>query len=158
MLRDYDGTAASDQYAMAMTLAHLVTAGTVCAMPPDPADLKGWKSYPPLGLLGRNVPARLKGVIARATLYVPGDRYKDVEAFKRAVDKATPAISFAYIDQTTIQSTDSNWSIHWNEGRNGHNVEVRHNDRRDNRYAVRNVDEKAAMKHIGVLVAGFARA
>lgn len=112
----------------------------------------------PLGLLRRNVPDRLKRVIGRATRDDLGDRYKDVEAFKRAVDKATPAISFAYIDQSTMQSTDGKWSIQWNVGRNGHNVEVRHNGRRDNRYAVRSVDEKAVIKHIGVLVAGFASA
>jgi serine/threonine protein kinase len=156
MLRDYDGTEASDQYAMAMTLAHLLTSGAICLLPPDPADLKGWKSYPPLRLLALNIPDGLRRVIAHATSYDPAKRYKDVEAFKRAIDRATPTISFTYIDPSTMQSADKSWWIRCDVGRKGHSVEVRHNGRRDNRYAVTSVDGAAANKHIGILVSQFA--
>jgi serine/threonine protein kinase len=156
MLRDYDGTEASDQYAMAMTLAHLLTSAAICLLPPDPADLKGWKHYPPLRLLGLNIPDRLKRVIAHATSYDPAMRYKNVEAFKRAIDRATPNISFACIDPSTLQSADHYWSIRREVGRQGHSVEVRRNGRRDKRYAVTDVDEVAANKHIRALVTSFA--
>ena len=45
-------------------------------------------------MLGDNVPVKLKKVIEMATKARPSERFADVESFKRAVDNATPALSF----------------------------------------------------------------
>lgn len=83
MLATYDGSEASDQYAMAMTLAHVLSAGRVCSAPPDPPDPTSWKRWDPLAGLDINVPTKLVRVLRRARSYLKADRYGSVEAFKR---------------------------------------------------------------------------
>jgi serine/threonine protein kinase len=158
MLASYDGTKASDQYAMAMTLAHLLSAGAACNMPPDPHDVKAWRKWAPLQILDLNVPIKLKRVLDRATEYDPVGRYASVEDFKRAVDGATPAVSFRMVDQTHMQSKDGEWSITWSTNRRGWSVDTRYNGRRDKTKGATNVDESSATRHIVGLITTFASA
>ena len=53
MLLNFSGTMASDQYAMAMTLAHALTDGAVCTSPPSPVTSGAWKGFPDLRFRAR---------------------------------------------------------------------------------------------------------
>ena len=124
MLATYDGSEASDQYAMAMTLAHVLSAGRVCSSPPDPPDPKSWKRWDPLAALDINVPMKLVRVLRRASSYVRADRYGSVEALERAVDGATPAVSSCRPPTTPWRSSDGIWRIERSTTRRGIAVDV----------------------------------
>ena len=124
MLRDYCGSHSADQFAAAMTLAHALTGGNACSMPPSPIDEKTWKAFPALrSSLGWNVPEKLTRVLVRATKFDPADRYTSIELFKRALDQATPAVSFMVAESNLMQSLDGEWSISWASRRSGWRVE-----------------------------------
>lgn len=158
MLRDYCGTEASDQYAMAMTLAHLLTGGAACTMPPTPVSELSWRGFPPLRpLLGLNVPERLIRVLLRATKFEVADRYASIEAFKRSVDRVTPAVSFAVVGPEAIGSADGGWEIEWGSGRRGWSVRVRRNGRGVGRLSARGLDEVTATRHVSAIVNDLAQ-
>lgn len=157
MLRDYAGTEASDQYATAMTLAHALTGGAACAMPPSPVTQGNWKGFPALrGLLGLNVPARLVRVLVKATAFNVSDRYGSIEAFKRAVDRATPAVSFAMVGAQLMRSADGVFEIEWRSRRTGWSIDVRSGGRRVVRLCESQLDERAVAKHVGAIVTTLA--
>jgi serine/threonine protein kinase len=156
MLATYDGTEASDQYAMAFTLAHALSAGATCSTPPDPPDVKSWKRWNPLSVLDINIPVKLQRVLRKATQFRPDDRYPSVEDFKRAVDGATPRVSFHPPENGSMESSNGEWQIHWTSTRGGHTVEVLRNGRRRNDMAVRGVDARASSAHLQKLVTAFA--
>ena len=152
-----EGSAASDQYAMAMTLAHLLTAGSICDLVPDDlVSACATGKWPALDLLGDNVPPKLRKAIATATKARPDERFADVEQFKRAVDNATPAVSFRRDDQVTMTSTDGKWSIIWSMKRTEHSIDVRKNGRRDRSKCLSGATEAEAVKHRRKLIAKFA--
>lgn len=157
LLRFGIGTPASDQYATAMTLAHLLTGGHICKhVPPDPVEASRRKKWPPLTTLGLNVPDKLKRVIAKATRFAPADRYADVESFKRAIDGATPAVSLQIVNETTMATTDGSWAITRRSSKGAHAIAVRRNGRSDNTFAVAAVDERQALRHLRALVTRLA--
>lgn len=151
------GSEASDQYAMAMTLAHLLTAGSIChPVPHDLVRACQTGKWPALTLLGDNVPLKLKRAIATGTNARPAERFADVETFKRAVDNATPAVSFRRDDQVKMTSTDGKWSIVWSMKRDEHFIEVFKNGRRDRSKALDGSTETQAVKHRQKLITKFA--
>lgn len=157
MLRDYGGTEASDQYAMAMTLAHAVTGGAACTMPPPVVTEAAWRTFPALrSALGLNVPERLTRVLAKATKFDQSDRYASIEAFKRAVDQATPAVSFVMTDAQAMASSNGEWIIEWRSRRTGWGVDVRRNGRRIGRLSAGGLDNAAVAKHIATTVTELA--
>jgi serine/threonine protein kinase len=156
MLATYNGSEASDQYAIAMTLAHVLSAGTACSAPPDPPDPKSWKKWAPLAALDINVPAKLTRILKRATSYDPADRYHSVEEFKRAIDGATPVVSFMPPDDGCMESSDGAWRIEWRQRRTGITVEVSSNGRKRGPLRLTDADENAFKKHVRALVTDFA--
>jgi eukaryotic-like serine/threonine-protein kinase len=156
LLATYDGSEASDQYAMAMTLAHVLSGGAICSMPPDPPDPRLWKGWDPLGALDINIPAKLVRVLKRATSYNPTKRYKSVEEFKRAVDGAAPTTSFLPPRNDSVESTDGSWRIEWSSKRGGITVEVLCNGRRKNRMGIKGADDQVFRRHMHGLISEFA--
>lgn len=157
MLRNYGGTEASDQYAIAMTLAHVLTGGAACTMPPATITAAAWRKFPALrSVLGPNVPERLTRALVKATEFQPAHRYSSVEAFKRAVDRATPAVSLAMVDAQTMESTDGEWKVEWRLRRAGWAVAVRRNGRRVGRLCADRLDEAKTAKHVGATVTALA--
>jgi hypothetical protein len=87
--------------------------------------------WPRLDDLGINVTARLRRVIDHATQYDPDRRPKDVEAFKRELDRATPRVSLAAFDDGSLASLDGKWSIATRVDSDGlHAVDVKRDGRR----------------------------
>jgi hypothetical protein len=152
------GTAGADQYAMAMTLGHLLTCGDFCAgqLPADPTDAMAWKDRPDLRTLGLHIPDRLRRVMEKATAFDPNDRYDDVESFKRALDKATPATAFVAATPNKLLSTDGAIEISWEEQPAGHTVEVRIRQRRRNADGKSGLTRAAADRHVRSLVTRYA--
>ena len=157
MLAAYDGSIASDQYAMAMTLTHLLTGGTGCVMPPMPVTEDAWKGYPHLDQLDLNVPVKLTRVIAKATKFQPGDRYANLELFKRAVDNAAPAVSFKIVDENGMASTDGIWEITWRETRGTWSVDVRRGGRRVGKLSGTGLTQKQATRLVHGVVTQLAK-
>lgn len=124
----------SDIFSMAMTLAHLLTGGSVCRPFPVQSDLVQAAAdgdWPRLHSLGPNIPPKLRKLIETATQYDPDDRPQNVADFKRLLDKATPAISLIQIDRNTFESPDGIWSLNTNASKRGlFDVDVRRNGRR----------------------------
>jgi eukaryotic-like serine/threonine-protein kinase len=158
LLRDFSGTEASDQYAMAMTLAHVLTGGTSCAAPPSPVTASTWQGFPALrSVLGPNVPERLTRLLVKATKFQPGDRYSSIEDFKRAVDQAAPAVSLRLVHDRMMESTDGDWNVEWRLLRSGWSVDVRRNGRRVGSQSAGGLDVDAVERHIASTVEALAR-
>jgi serine/threonine-protein kinase len=151
------GSAAADQYSMATTLAHLLTAGEACADPPDDlvaASRSG--RWPRLSALGLNVPDRLRKVLVKATASDPRARYEGIERFKRSVDEATPAVSFIETGTRLLESTDGVWTIEIVSGRVGYGVDVKRNGRRVKRMGIEGVNEAQSLRHVKKVVSSLA--
>lgn len=126
-------TVATDIYAMGMTMAHLLTGGAICRPFPVSAALvqaSANHEWPRLAELGVNIPKRLHDVIDRATDYDPSRRQASADEFKRAVDRATPAISLGAKAGGSLATTDGTWTIDVTHGANGWDVVTRRNNRR----------------------------
>jgi serine/threonine protein kinase len=126
------GQVATDIYGMAMTLAHLLTAGAICRpflSGIDLVDASANGEWPRLDELGVNVPKKLRSVIEAGVQYDPDKRPATIEAFKKLVDKATPAISFSLQDDGSLASTAHGWTITMVRRNGSHDVEVRTADR-----------------------------
>jgi hypothetical protein len=156
MLATFDGSYASDQYAMAMTLAHLLTAGAVCSTPPTPPTQANWQKWNPLSGLGSNVPSRLVKVLRRATRYKASDRYASVEDLKQAIDAATPATAFYPPIDGKMNSADGAWSITTTSTARGEAVEVRRSGRRRTHMGITGTDPRTASRHVRELINQFA--
>jgi serine/threonine protein kinase len=156
MLATYDGSALSDQYAMAMTLAHALSAGAVCSTPPDPPDPVSWRKWAPLTALPLSVPTKLKRVLKKATSYSPADRYETVEDFKRAIDSATPAISFQSVSATSMASVDGVWTLDWHGSDGSWTVDVRKNGRRKGEMTSKGEGKSALIRQLESRITGFA--
>lgn len=150
------GTFATDQYAMAMTLAHLLAGGAVCVDPPDDIERAARAgAWPDLTLLGRNIPRALARVVKKATSYGATDRYPSIEEFKRAIDRATPAVSVGNTDQCTMTSSCGTWVIRWDlvdRSTATFTVELLKNGRRKNPLCLADATERQALKHMQKLV------
>lgn len=141
------GTVAADQFALAMTLAHLLTAGAVCARSPaDPVNLD---------LLRLNVPDRLKRVIRKATQTDPAKRYEDIEAFKQAVDRATPARSIRALSATSFACVAGEITIDI-VGTSPVSVVYKRRNRRVSSECADSLNPTAAEAHVRRLVADLA--
>lgn len=151
------GTVQTDQYAMAMTLGHLLSDGKFCGgQLPDPVDAKSWKGRPDLSQLGPHVPDRLRKVLKKAMSFDPADRFADVEAFKRALDKATPATAFLPNGINRTTSIDGAITISWTETSNGNDVEIQMNGRRRNVDGRKAIPPTEARRHVAALVTAHA--
>lgn len=124
----------SDIFSMAMTLAHVLTGGSLCRPFPALAQLVEGSAdgdWPPLNKLGPNVPAKLRRVIQKATQYDPDQRPQSVAEFKRELDRATPVVSLAVSEEGHLASLDGLWSVDTIQSKGGrYSVEVRKNGRR----------------------------
>lgn len=124
----------SDIFSMAMTLAHVLTGGSLCRPFPVHSDLVQAAAdgdWPRLHELGPNVPPKLRKVLEVATQYDPDGRPQSVAEFKRLLDKATPVVSLAQVDTDTLESTDGIWSVTTTTAKNGRlTVEVKRKGRR----------------------------
>lgn len=152
-------TASADQYAMGMTVGHILTEGRFCAEAlPTPVTPKTWKDRPNLDTLGLHVPQALRRVLKKATAFDPSDRYDDVEAFKQALDRMTPAASFLPASDRELVSSDGSVTITRVEKPGDHHVvEVRVNGRRRNNLGKEGDSAAAAVKHVTKLVTDFSR-
>lgn len=153
-------TPSTDIYAMAMTLAHLVTEGRICRPFPTGGDLVQASAdgdWPRLEDLGSNIPARLRKLIEASTSYAASERPQTVDDFKRLLDKATPAVSFFASDPSgTLVSSDGSWSISVTRDAGNHSVEVRRGGRRRKPLGLLEVTPVKAQKHVSKLVRQFA--
>jgi eukaryotic-like serine/threonine-protein kinase len=151
------GSQSSDQYAMAMSMIHILTAGIVCRL--QPADIpkaSAAKTWPPIDLIGLNVPDKLKRVLARATLFDSSKRYADIEHFKRAVDGATPAVAFRNVDNDTMESTDGQWMVQYGHNSAGHFLAVIKKGRRDSKRSVTGTTDPEVRRRLKQLVTELA--
>jgi eukaryotic-like serine/threonine-protein kinase len=157
LLLNQPATTASDQFATAMSLAHILTGGVICSHPPHDliAESKA-RRWPDLDLLGFNVPEKLKRVLAQATRFDPSDRFASIEEFKRAIDLATPAVSFRNVNQVTMASTDNVWNTVWGLESPGYFVTVRKRGRRDSKLSVSGVTEREAKRVLRQLITNLA--
>lgn len=151
---------ATDIYAMAMTLAHLLTAGSICHPHPTGRELIEASvdgDWPRLHELPDNIPKKLRGLIARATDYKTASRPQSAVIFKRELDKVTPATSFYPPDpQGELQSSDGVWCIRQRQGTNAWSVEVLRAGRRRNDLGWTGASSAAASKQVGRIVQQFA--
>jgi len=151
------GSELSDQYAMAMTLGHLLTAGIYCGGPiPDPVTEKSWKGRPDPTALGLHIPDRLRRVLKKATAFDPAKRYADVEAFKHDLDRATPCVAFLPDGEGTWASVDGCYRITWSSKAGTHVVEFLANGRRRSAEGLSATAESAARSHVRKLVQSIA--
>lgn len=124
----------SDIFAMGMTLAHILTGGSICRPFPVNAELvqaSADADWPRLEELPPNVPPRLRKVLDQATQYDFEARPQSVSEFKRLLDRATPAVSFCPPDdEGTLVSSDGVWSITTMSKSELFYVDVRRNGRR----------------------------
>jgi serine/threonine-protein kinase len=153
-------TPATDIYAMAMSLAHLLTGGRICRPFPRGVDLLQASAngdWPRLDELGSNVPSRLRKLIEAATQYADAARPQTVDDFKRLLDRATPSVSFLPSEADgTLVSSDGTWSIAIVEKAGRYNVDVRRAGRRRNPLGVGSVTAAKARAHVKKLVRQFA--
>ncbi len=151
-----EATEATDIYAMGMTLAHVLTGGSICRPYPEGGDLvraSSDGSWPRVEELGNHVPPRLRKLITQATSYDPARRPQDVATFKRLLDRATPAVAFAPSADDVLTSTDGSWTIDYGQH---HDVVVRKNGRRRGAESLECADRTDAAKHVAKLVKRFA--
>ena len=152
-------TEATDIYAMAMSLAHLLTGGNICHPFPDGANLVQASAdgeWPRLNELGEHVPPRLRKLVREATTYTVGDRPQTVDEFKQRLDKATPAVAFMVEQEGFLISADGAWSIAILESSGGCDVEVRRNGRQRRTLGAAGVTAPRARAHVAKLLGQFA--
>lgn len=128
-----EGQVATDIYGAGMTLAHLLTGGAICrpflsGIPLVEASANG--DWPRLEELGPNVPKKLRKVIGTAVQYDPDKRQPSIEAFKKELDKATPAVAFSLGEDSVLTSTTGDWTISTIERKGTYDIEVRQKTRR----------------------------
>ena len=157
MLCGGSGSELADQYAMAVTLGHILTNGLICADPvPDEVTEVAWRTCHSVDLLGANVPDRLKKVIRTATSFRPERRFKDIERFKQALDAATPAVSFNLESESRMSSTDGCWTIERLSTAGVYRVGVKRHGRRYSAHCVANSTEAEAQTHVRRVVNALA--
>lgn len=152
-------TEATDIYAMAMSLAHLLTGGSICRPFPGGVNLVRASAdgeWPRLDELGEHVPPRLRKLLREATTYGARDRPQTVDEFKQRLDKATPAVSFKVEREGVLSSTDGSWSIAIVERSGACDVEVRRNGRQRRTLGVEGVTTARARAHVAKLLGRFA--
>lgn len=151
---------ASDVYAVAMTLAHLLTGGAICRPFPVNFDLVQASAdgeWPRLDELGPNVPPRVGKLLDQATQYDWDARPSSVSEFKRLLDRATPAVAFGPPDEGgRLVSIDGTWDITTLSKRDGLSVEVRRNGRRRNELGGTKLTSAQAQRHVRRLVSRLA--
>jgi serine/threonine protein kinase len=141
----------TDVYGMAMTLAHLLTAGTICRPFPTGAALVQASSdgtWPRLDALPASVPSRLRKLLAAATSYRPDERPDSIERFKRLLDRAVPAVAFVAVSADEFVSHDGSWTITTINGKGGYSVQVNKNGRRTALRADAPLTLKQAAQHV----------
>lgn len=153
-------TQATDVYAAAMTLGHLLTAGSICADPPTgssflEACIKG--KWPRLDQLGSHVPKRLRKTIKDSTAYLESNRPRTARALKARIDNAAPAVSFAPVSPTYFASRDCIWTIEMTEDKAGHQVTVRKNNRRVGDLGSTHATRRDAEKAFTARIESFAK-
>jgi eukaryotic-like serine/threonine-protein kinase len=153
-------THATDIYAMAMSLAHLLTGGRICRPFPVGAELVQASAdgdWPRLDDLDINVPPRVRKVIDAATQYDADARPQTVDDFKRLVERATPVVSFLPpAPDGTLVSSDGIWSVGTVEKAGRYGVEVRRSGRRRNALGADELAAAKARAHVKKLVSQFA--
>lgn len=133
LIEGTEGRVATDIFGMGMTLAHLLTGGSICrpflkGIALVEASANGY--WPRLDALEANVPRKLRKVIEESVQYNPDKRQPTIEGFKKQLDNATPAVSFMVVDKGTLTTTDDSWTISTVERKGAYDVEVRRNNRR----------------------------
>jgi serine/threonine protein kinase len=150
----------ADIYSMAMTLAHVLTGGSLCRPFPVQGDLVQASAdgdWPRLHELGPNVPPRLRKVLEVSTQYDPDARPQSVTEFKRLLDRATPVVSLVEADAGYLESTDGEWSVTTTAKKGGRvDVDVRRNGRRRRIACQQNLTEAQATKAVRRLVKDLA--
>jgi serine/threonine protein kinase len=151
---------ASDLYAMAMTLAHLLTGGLSCASFPTGHRLieeSANGAWPRLETLPVGVPTKVRKLLATTTAYDINTRPATAATFKSMLDKVTPAVSFISApDGVSLDSADGLWRIERHEGGNAWGATVFRGGRRRNDLGLDGVTEGTARKHVAKLVQRFA--
>lgn len=143
---------ASDQYAMAMTLGHLLTDGWFCHDRPSSET-----TWPDVDRLDVHVPQRVRVVIGTATATRAEDRYGSIEEFKVALDAATPVVSFRRVNAAEWCSDDDAYVVRWGFSETtGYWLELRKNNRRNRDWCMDYLDEREARRHLSKLFQGFA--
>ena len=146
----------SDVYAMAMTLAHILTGGSICRPFPVNAELVQASAdgdWPRMKELPPGIPPRLRRVLDQATQYDIEARPPSVSEFKRRIDKATPAVSFLPPDDAgTLVSCDAVWSIATTPKSGRFCVDVRKKGRRRSALGAADLTITDARKHVGKVV------
>jgi hypothetical protein len=99
---------------MGMKLAHLLAGSAICRLflsgiPLVEASANG--DGPRLEEIGRNVPKKLREVIETPVEYDTERRQPTIEALKKELDKATPAVSFSIRGDLILTSTTGDWTI-----------------------------------------------
>jgi serine/threonine protein kinase len=154
-----EGRVATDIYGTAMTLAHLLTGGDICRPFLAGAALVEASAngdWPRLEKLGPNVPKKLQKVISQAVEYDPTARQATIQVFKRQLDGATPAVSFAIQADGTLTSTTEGWVIRTVPVGKTYDVEVRKRGRRRNELGAPGLAAPKARGLVRNLVKGFA--
>ena len=137
---------------MGMTLAHLLTCGSICRPFPVSAQRvvdNANGDWPSLDELGINVTARLRKLIEHATEYDPDERPKDVASFKRELDNASPHVSLTLYNDGSLASPDGTWSIITAfDGKGTHAVDVRRDGLRRSGLCQKGLTDKVATRHV----------
>ncbi len=95
-------------------------------------------------------------MIAQAVEYDPTARQPTIQAFKRRLDGATPAVSFAIQVDGTLTSTTEAWAITTVPVGKTYDVEVRKRGRRRNELGATGLTAPKARGLVTNLVKGFA--
>lgn len=153
-------TAACDVFSMTMTLAHLLTGGTICRPFPVNSELVQASAdgdWPRLQELGPHVPPRLRKLLEDATQYDYATR-PSVAEFKRALDRATPAVAFMPTAGGTLESVGGEWSVSTSPTSTGRvRVDVRRNGRRRGPLGKDGLTDAQARRYVASLVRRFAK-
>lgn len=149
-------TVACDVFSMAMTLAHLLTGGTICRPFPVNAELVQASAdgdWPRLDELGPHIPPRLRKLLEDATQYDYDARPSSVAEFKRALDRATPAVALMPTADGALEGGGGEWSISTTPTATGRvRVDVRRNGRRRAKLAKDGLTDAQGRRYVTSLV------
>jgi serine/threonine protein kinase len=152
----------TDVFGAAMTLAHLLTDGSVCRPFPTGAQFLSACAngdWPAFSALPVNIPSKVKRLLRDATAYDPAARPQSVTEFRRRLDAATPRTSFRSDGPHNLCSVDGEWEIARRSKRHGEfAVEVRRRGRAQSRLSTDGLTDRQAEKRLQKLVDDFAAA
>lgn len=151
---------ATDVYAAAMTLGHLLTGGAICKGPPTGTEFLTACSngkWPRLDLLGPHVPKRLKKAIRDSTSYLESKRPQAARDLKALIDRAAPATSFSPDGQDRYRSADGTWTVELVPRSGAHDVVVKRNSRKVGALCSTHDSRKDVERALVVIMEDFAK-